>query len=47
MLYHVGAGSTVHFTSLSEASLGALQKAFAEPFPTLKHAPAAFELHAK
>ncbi|WFC97086.1 hypothetical protein MBRA1_003751 [Malassezia brasiliensis] len=47
MLYHVGAGATVHFTSLSEASLGALQQAFAEPFPTLQNAPAAFELHAK
>lgn len=47
MLYHIGAGSTVHFTSLSEASLEALQRAFAEPFPSLTWEPAQFELHAK
>ncbi|WFC97442.1 hypothetical protein MYAM1_000155 [Malassezia yamatoensis] len=47
MLYHVGAGSTVHFTSLSEASLDALNQAFAEPLPNLQNQPAKYELHAK
>lgn len=46
MLFHVGEGSTVHFTSLSQASLGALQEAFAQPLPPLTN-PAKFELHAK
>lgn len=47
MLYHVGAGTVVHFTSLSEASLDALQEAFAAPLEPLTQAPAKFELHAK
>lgn len=46
MLYHVGEGSTVHFTALSQASLGALEEAFAQPLPPLTR-PAKFELHAK
>ena len=47
MLYHIGAGSTVHFTALSHASLSALHEAFSQPLPTLTDEPAAFELHAK
>ncbi|PKI83598.1 hypothetical protein MVES1_002827 [Malassezia vespertilionis] len=47
MLYHVGEGSTVHFTSLSQASLDELAKAFAAPLPTLTQKRAKFELHAK
>ncbi|WFD39893.1 uncharacterized protein MJAP1_002875 [Malassezia japonica] len=47
MLYHVGAGSTVHFTSLSEASLDALEEAFAQPLRPLTQEPAKFELHSK
>ncbi|WFD31917.1 hypothetical protein MSPP1_002959 [Malassezia sp. CBS 17886] len=46
MLYHVGAGSVVHFTSLSKDALHALEKAFAEPLHPLLH-PAKFELHTK
>ena len=45
MLYHVGAGTTVHFTSLSHASLDALRQAFREPLPPLTQEPADFELH--
>lgn len=46
MLYHVGEGTTVHFTSLSEASLRALEEAFSQPLPPLTR-PAKFELHAQ
>ncbi|KAL4399377.1 protein-arginine omega-N monomethyltransferase [Malassezia pachydermatis] len=46
MLYHVGEGSTVHFTALSQASLGALQEAFSQPLHPLTK-PAKFELHAE
>ena len=47
MLYHVGAGTTVHFTALSQPSLDALHEAFSQPLPTFAHEPAKFELHAK
>ena len=46
MLYHIGAGSTVHFTALSQASLDALEEAFSQPLLPLTN-PAKFELHAK
>ena len=46
MLYHVGEGTTVHFTSLSQASLEALKEAFEQPLPPLTR-PARFELHAQ
>ena len=37
MLYHVGAGTTVHFTALSQPSLDALHEAFSQPLPTFAH----------
>ena len=47
MLYHVGEGTTVHFTALSRASLDALHEAFRQPLPPLTQKPARFELHAE
>ena len=47
MLYHVGEGTTVHFTALSRASLDALHEAYRQPLPPLTQKPARFELHAE
>ncbi|WFD28231.1 hypothetical protein MNAN1_003237 [Malassezia nana] len=46
MLYHVGEGTTVYFTSLSQGSLRQLEEAFSQPLPPLTR-PARFELHAQ